>query len=1116
MNAIDKYLKHYLYLKLRFQISNFILKFIFFKCICFFTLIFIEKNSFLSPLIKNQIYNFLQLIILITVFFIIIKYLIHKFSILGNSSREALARELITKVKLKDRIINSIQIHTQINSKNLYSDLANRAISDTESDLDYNELENLFPKNNFKNLIIVFLSITILSIILVYNNNYQSAFKRLYYKNISYKRPYPFHLFFHETETSLYSGDDFDVKVNGNGNLPEKIKLNWKIEGKVFDKNIDLTNLNYNYKFKNVNKNMNLWAEHSTKFLIPFFNYKIITDTIKVNIKSRPKLTNLNILITPPYYTAIDEFKHQNSLSTISVLGKSIIKIEAEADKLIKSYSLKLNDKKIMNDDINKFHFDVSFKVDSATKLSIFFDDYQKSQSIPINYNIIKVMDQKPNIIIERPTESVKLDENYNIKITSKLSDDYGLKKVDLEYYLVKPYSLENDSSISKKTIMLFNNQLSEYIDYDWNLNNINISPGDEIRFWLKVYDNNELDGPGISQSKELKAYYPSLDELFMEVENEQNNIFETFDNVNDSIEELKNIYEELSNEVLKEEMGLEQQQSSDMISSELEEISNKIQNLENAIEQIEKINEKNNLINDTLGDKIENLQKMFKDMLTPELLNKIKSLQEAMENNDFEKSIEQLNEFEFEISDLENQIDRMMELFEQIMLEQKLDEIKKRVDKLIDNQLEISSEIQSDKNDNKVNSMEKNQIKEFNDLMKTIEEASILTENNNIKTSNSLKNLLNSNTTENIKSNMNQINQVTMNDKKKYSDEIENELYSLQNQLNSIIEEHNKNTKIKILTLYTRVIKNLIDLSHGQEKVNLISKTIKYKTHPQLNKIIIDENTILEQYKNLFVQITDLSNNSFYIKPEVSKSFGQTFKNITKSISNFEQGYIRDAKFNQLEILNHMNESIILLLNSMDEMQNSSSPSGYEQYLESLDELSKGQQSLNQGMQSALPLPLGQNGQNGLMQSLLSQQKQLMEKLQKLMDENGNQPGSGDGLGKAMNDMNDIINDLNNNILNEETYEKGENVYKKLLNHKKATKEKGMDELWKSEKFNNQNLKENKLNQKTNENNYEIQELFKNLNEINRNDKISTKDKNIIEEYIKILIDEKLEDEIK
>jgi len=601
-----------------------------------------------------------------------------------------------------------------------------------------------------------------------------------------------------------------------------------------------------------------------------------------------------------------------------------------------------------------------------------------------------------------------------------------------------------------------------------------------------------------------------------MEVENEQQNIFENFDNVNDSIEELKNIYEELSNEVLKEEMGLDQQQSSEMIASELEKISSKIKNLENAIEQIEKINDKNNLINETLGDKIENLQKMFKDILTPELLDKIKSLQENMENNDFEKSIEQLNEFEFEISDLENQIDRMVELFEQIILEQKLDEIQKRVEKLIDNQEKISSEIQSDKNDNKVEAMEQNQIKEFNDLIKTIEEASMLTENNNINTSNSLKNLLNSKSVEDIKSKMNQINLVNMNDKQIYSEEIENELYSMQKQLDDIIHEHNKNTKIKILTLYTRVIKNLVDLSHSQEKMNFISKNIKYKTHPQLSEIIINENTILEQYKSLFIQITDLSNNSFYIKPDVSKSFGQTFKNITKSISNFEQGYIRDAKLNQLEILNHMNESIILLLNSMDEMQNSNSPSGYEQYLESLDELSKGQQSMNKGMQSALPLPFGQNGQNGMMQSLLNQQKQLMEQLQQLMDASGNQPGSSDDLGKAMQDMNDIINDLNNNILNEETYEKGENVYKKLLNHKKATKEKGIDELWKSEKFNNENLKKNKLNQITNENNFEIEELFKSLNEINKNDKINEKDKNIIEEYIKILIDEKLDNETK
>ena len=58
-----------------------------------------------------------------------------------------------------------------------------------------------------------------------------------------------------------------------------------------------------------------------------------------------------------------------------------------------------------------------------------------------------------------------------------------------------------------------------------------------------------------------------------------------------------------------------------------------------------------------------------------------------------------------------------------------------------------------------------------------------------------------------------------------------------------------------------------------------------------------------------------------------------------------------------------------------MDEMQASSTPSGYEQYMEALSELGEAQQSMNQGMQSMLPLPMGQQGQNGLIKSL-NQQK--------------------------------------------------------------------------------------------------------------------------------------------
>ena len=346
-------------------------------------------------------------------------------------------------------------------------------------------------------------------------------------------------------------------------------------------------------------------------------------------------------------------------------------------------------------------------------------------------------------------------------------------------------------------------------------------------------------------------------------------------------------------------------------------------------------------------------------------------------------------------------------------------------------------------------------------------------------------------------------------------SEKIENKIEEMKNEINEIISEYNKKLSIEILTMYTRIIKNLLDMSYEQETINKESKSIKYKDNPSIKNIASKENVILYQYKNLFIQISDLSSKSFHIKPEVSKTFGQIFDNLIKSISNFEQGKINEAKKYQELILLNINKAAILLLKAMDEMQASGSPSGYEKYLESLQEMSQGQQSINQGMQSLLPIPFGQQpSQNSLIQSLIQEQQKLMEQLQQLMEE-GNPGGGTEGQGelsRALEDMEKIIKDLQNNNVNEETFDKGEKVYNKLLNHQKATKEKGMDKNWETESFNDNDLiQNNKLKNINNDNDLEIQELYETLNRLNQNENINKENKGIIEEYIKILIDEKI-----
>ena len=93
-----------------------------------------------------------------------------------------------------------------------------------------------------------------------------------------------------------------------------------------------------------------------------------------------------------------------------------------------------------------------------------------------------------------------------------------------------------------------------------------------------------------------------------------------------------------------------------------------------------------------------------------------------------------------------------------------------------------------------------------------------------------------------------------------------------------------------------------------------------------------------------------------------------------------------------------------MLLIEAMSDMQKSGEASGYSQYLASMEQLTKGQQALNQGMGSLLPMPFGeQPGSEGLMQSLMQQQKKLTQQLEQLMNENSFAKGEKTKLKKLL-----------------------------------------------------------------------------------------------------------------
>ena len=153
----------------------------------------------------------------------------------------------------------------------------------------------------------------------------------------------------------------------------------------------------------------------------------------------------------------------------------------------------------------------------------------------------------------------------------------------------------------------------------------------------------------------------------------------------------------------------------------------------------------------------------------------------------------------------------------------------------------------------------------------------------------------------------------------------------------------------------------------------------------------------------------------------------------------NLEQRKVKTALNEQKNILASMNEIGLMLIMSMNEMQNSQSASGLSAYMEELQEISQGQSEINMNT-----MQLGQMGmmqQGDMMRQLQNQQKALQEKLQEILDNlQGQNQG---GLSKTSEDMLDVVEDFNQNRVSKETTDKQNKILSRLLDSQKSLKEK-------------------------------------------------------------------------
>ncbi len=973
-------------------------------------------------------------LLIIALSFLLIKFILHYYSFFKYKNSFEISREIGDKYKnIKDQLTNILQINKDKNNGN--KDLkkyAEEAIYKKLSSISLNDFDKRKKTELLKLSLITIILIAIFFIPIINNTT-----NRLIQFDKDFPSPLPFNLKSITKSNSALSNDNVEIKIQGTGNLPDSILIHWVEDNIKYQKSIGKKDKLYIHTLNNVNKNFSYWANYQNPYFFSSWN-EISTKKHSITIKQRPKIINVNFTIIPPKYTGLDTFTDGlKNINQIQIPLGSKVTINGQSNKNLNSAWINTNGDRInLYIDNNRFNKNIELKNDITFTLHCLDNEFIPNLN-PKQYSLVIKNDNSANISIQKPSKEFEINELMIIPINANIIDDYGLKDIFIEYQIISEDFPQFNQKKEKIKLNLSVDGLKKYnLNLNWDINNLPISMGDEIHFQIIAIDNNEIDGNQISKSEIIIGKFPSLESLFTEIEEIETNTQDIMEEINSSIEEISKMTEDMKMELLKsDETNWEQEKKIEDSFNEIEEINSQIEEIEKNIEKIIKKANENQLFDEDLINKFEKFQNLIQEMMSQELYEAMQSLQDALKNMDMNKISEALENYNFNMEQFEKQLDQYMEMFEMALAEQKLNELAEQIENMIKKQSDIIDDINNNEDEyviNKKAAKQVNRYSEFNEMLdQTAESVDKLS--NNI--SNQLSDLSDSNLNQETEKLMEKQNQAI---DENISESAKKNLQDIEEIINEINDNFKQELSNKLTKEFIKIIDNLLTMSNQQEQIISDSNGLKSRS-PYLKEINRKQDSIDRQLNQITKQLLDLSNSTFYVNPKINRQIGGLKSSIAKAISNIEQKRVNTAFDQQKEILKYINNITYLLLLSMEEMQSSDSASGFEKFMESLEQMSNKQQGINQ-----MTMQLGQMGmmqQKSILEELLKQQSELKQQLEDLIGDNpGEETG---GLSNAGDEMDEVILDLKNNNVNRKTIERQQRILSKMLDSQKALTQK-------------------------------------------------------------------------
>ncbi|TAH40125.1 MAG: DUF4175 domain-containing protein [Bacteroidetes bacterium] len=891
--------------------------------------------------------------------------------------------------------------------------------------------------------------------------------KRLISHGTYFEKPAPFNFSVLNKDLKAIQQQDFqvDIKIDG-----KEVPAEAFIEIGENQFRLEKENLtSFHYTFRNLQRSETFrlfadgfYSEEYTLEALPnpvLMNFQVSLDYPAYLNKTNETLQNTGDLVIPAGTKVNWSFSTQNTENVKIIFQDSSINLNRSGENTF-TFS-------------KKFFRNDAYIVSTANKFL--------SNKDSIRFGISVIPDVYPSISVEQQRDSVSTKRTY---FKGLIKDDYGFSKLTFNYRFLKSNdSLESKKDKSFAESLPFNRSSSsdQFFHY-WDLSTINILAGDEVEYYFEIFDNDGLTGPKSTRSQTLVFKAPSLKEISDDTEKSNASIKDELKKSVADSKKLQQDLDDLTKKLLdKKDISWEDKKKAAELLKKQEELAKKIEELSKKNEQKNKQEQEYKTVNENILQKQEELQSMMDKLMSPELKKLMEELQKLMENVDKNKLQEQLSQMKMDSKDLQKELERSIELFKQMEVDQKLQENIDKLDELAKKQDDLAKKSEDKNSDSKDLKEKQDELnKEFDEFRKDMDELAekneALEEKKDIPNTDEQEKGIE----EEMKNSSEELGQQKKSkaskSQKNSSKKMEELAQKMKQQQQQMEQEQNEEDMQALRAL----LENLLRLSFDQENLMQELRTMDIN-NPQYLQMSKQQHKLKDNAKMVEDSLFALSKRVVQIKSKVNQEIAAINMNMAEALNNLQDRFVPQARSRQQFVMTSINNLTLMLseaLQQMQQQQASAMSSGSctkpgKKKSPSLSEMAKMQEELNKNMQKMKekmqkegnkPGNKGNKGKSGEGQGMseelakmAAQQEYLRNELQKLNQEQNkdgkNSLGNLEDLAKRMEETE---KDIVNRMISEQTIKRQQDILTKLLESDRAQRERDQDEQRKSEEAKN------------------------------------------------------------